>query len=158
MKTEKKNLEKHYKGGEEMSIIEKIGSFIEKEERIYLQPGESPPKGIIIQRGKRGGYYYVNPKKIKPPKMTGKLEEKERKSKTLPEVEKGLTNVQSKVFENLLDSGEWKTAYDLGVRMNTMTILVQRGLVIRRGGGSGSIFSPETTFQFKSKFRKKMIL
>ena len=42
-----------------MDIQKRIENFIEKQERIYLKPGEKPPEGIIQHRGKRGGLYYV---------------------------------------------------------------------------------------------------
>ena len=40
-----------------MDLVIKINDFIEKS-RVYLKPGEQPPEGASIVRGKRGGMYY----------------------------------------------------------------------------------------------------
>ena len=45
-----------------MDISKKIDSFIEKQGglgKIYLKPGEQPPKGAQILRGRKGGSYYI---------------------------------------------------------------------------------------------------
>jgi len=40
-------------------LPEKIDKFIEKQSKIYLKPGEQPPKRVQVQRGKRGGVYFM---------------------------------------------------------------------------------------------------
>tara|TARA_Y100000296_G_scaffold86880_1_gene128390 strand:+ start:2731 stop:3048 length:318 start_codon:yes stop_codon:yes gene_type:complete len=39
------------------NIINQIDSFIEKT-KIYLKPGEKPPKGHQMMRGSKGGLFY----------------------------------------------------------------------------------------------------
>jgi len=39
------------------NIIKQIDNFIEKS-RIYLKPGEKPPKGYQTTRGSKGGFFY----------------------------------------------------------------------------------------------------
>jgi len=41
-------------------LYKQIDEFLLKTERIYIQPkkGEKPPKGAILQRGKKGGTFY----------------------------------------------------------------------------------------------------
>jgi len=41
------------------ALAQKIDSFIQKQAKIYLRPGEQPPKGVQVMRGKRGGMFYV---------------------------------------------------------------------------------------------------
>jgi hypothetical protein len=48
------------------NISKQIDSFIEKT-KIYLKPGEKPPKGHQIRRGSKGGLFYD--------RTTGSLEE-----------------------------------------------------------------------------------
>ena len=48
-----------------MNLVNRINNFILKAEKVYLSPGESPPKGVNIQRGKRGGRYYISGEEIK---------------------------------------------------------------------------------------------
>ena len=52
------------------ALAQKIDSFIQKQAKIYLRPGEQPPKGAQVMRGKRGGMFYVPqglPKKLEQP-------------------------------------------------------------------------------------------
>ncbi len=41
------------------NLVNRINNFILKAEKVYLSPGENPPKGVNVQRGKRGGKYYI---------------------------------------------------------------------------------------------------
>lgn len=59
-------------------VKDKINNVIKKQlesevdiekSKIYLSPGEKPPKGVQIYRGKRGGYFYIG-------KLPGRLFEK----------------------------------------------------------------------------------
>lgn len=49
-------------------IISKIDAFISKQQniKVYLKPGEEPPEGIQLMRGRRGGLYYRTEEKLKP--------------------------------------------------------------------------------------------
>lgn len=40
------------------SLIDKIDNFVQKQEKVYLQPGEKPPKGTQVMRGPKGGMFY----------------------------------------------------------------------------------------------------
>lgn len=41
-------------------LIKSIDDFlIKKQLKIYLKPGEKPRRGAAVQRGKRGGLYYI---------------------------------------------------------------------------------------------------
>jgi len=62
-----------------------------------------------------------------------------------------LTKAQRRVLKRLQDHGGWQTAYRLGAQCQTLDILHLGGLVDIRGGGLGSCFSPETTFEYKVK-------
>ena len=55
------------------NLSERIDSFIEKQEKVYLLPGEKPPKGAQVQRGPRGGLFY-----IKYPKEFKEIDEKRK--------------------------------------------------------------------------------
>lgn len=43
----------------ELSKIQKSIEILTKQEKIYLKPGQQPPKGVQTFRGPRGGYYYI---------------------------------------------------------------------------------------------------
>ena len=57
------------------NLSERINNFIVKQQKVYLQHGEKPPKGVSVLRGKRGGIYYIASRKKAPEKTTlkGKL-------------------------------------------------------------------------------------
>ncbi len=40
------------------SLLKQINNFVNKPVKIYLKPGEKPPKGVQMFRGKRGGYFH----------------------------------------------------------------------------------------------------
>lgn len=87
---------------------------IEKEKgRVYLKPGEKPPKGASMQRGARGGLYYIRrepqpgdyPEKKHPsyrfgpptkPDWMPKAEWKARKKKIHQEWEEGPKKLSTK--------------------------------------------------------------
>jgi hypothetical protein len=68
-----------------MNLIERINDFIQKQHKVYLEPGQKPPKGLHLQRGRRGGSFYVartrmkskpKPKAKSTPTLTQKIAHK----------------------------------------------------------------------------------
>ena len=45
-------------------LLGRINGFIEKQHRIYLAPGEKPPKDAKVMQGPKGGRYYEPETKI----------------------------------------------------------------------------------------------
>lgn len=40
------------------SLVKSIGDFITRKGKVYLKPGQKPPKGQQVMRGKKGGMFY----------------------------------------------------------------------------------------------------
>jgi hypothetical protein len=95
-----------------MNNLEIIQSWIEKQKRVYLKPGEKPPAGVQVGRGKRGGSYYIEKPK-EAPKREGIRPEKEIEPKPVrreeaPFVEK----VTSKTISEIKQESDYPEAAD----------------------------------------------
>ena len=77
------------------NLSERIDTFIEKQEKVYLKPNEAPPKGSITLRGRRGGRYYFVTSKTKPKPIETVAG---RPYKILPEL---IKNKDSEVFDKI---------------------------------------------------------
>lgn len=52
--------------------------WLEKEEKKYIEPGESIPEGKTLHTGKRGGRFYLTEETISPPQVSSRLTPSER--------------------------------------------------------------------------------
>lgn len=108
--------------------MHKLAKYELEKGRIYLKPGEKPPKGIRVQRGPKGGLYYeseaeIAPKKApeeKPPKKL--IAEDELQNLTSAEKEKIAPKATQEVLHILMNDP------DPSVRCTVSLHIDQEGL------------------------------